>query len=189
MIGLFHLLLVELKLDGFEVLVFAEGVTLSDFNGCLLLLQYDLLLLYLLPNGYSVLVELQLLSLFLDFELASLLYLFVKFFYSPHMVDNVLLVGLSLFKQILVSLTDTFELLFLLFFGLHKVFKLLSKKLKGLLLSKLNVSLSLNLECSDLATQTSYLFSLLFFLVSLVLDLFIGLAHLSLKPTDPLDFA
>ena len=175
---LFKLLGVKFDLDSFNVLILSCGFRFCHSDSLLFLLEDLLLLLYLIPDRHSVFSEPLLITLLFNLMIPSLLDLFPQLLYTSHVVNDLLFTLLAALQEIPVSLPLPFKLFFLLFFGLDKVFKFFTKHLQSIFFSKLYVLLPLNLQDGYFSSECLDLVSLLLLFVTLVLHLFIRLAHL-----------
>jgi hypothetical protein len=162
---------------------------ISELGDLLLLLVENLLLLLdLLSEGDSLIVQPVLLPLLVNLGIPGHLDLLSQVIDGLDEVNDLLLTGLPTVHKVLVLLTGALHSFLLLLANLAQVFKLLLQVLEDLFFRELYILKRLEFECSDLIAQLLDLLSLLLLLISLVLHLFIGLGDLGLKGRDALNF-
>lgn len=160
---------------------------ISELGDLLLLLVEDLLLLLdLLSEGDSLIVQPVFLPLLVNLGIPGHLDLLSQVIYGLDEVNDLLLTGLPTVHEVLVLLTGALHAFFLLLADIAQVFKLLLQVLQDLFFRELYILKRLQFESGDLIAQLLDLLPLLLLLISLVLNLFIGLGDLSLKGRDAL---
>ena len=160
---------------------------ISELGDLLLLLVEDLLLLLdLLSEGDSLIVQPVLLPLLVNLGIPGHLDLLSQVIYGLDEVNDLLLTGLPAVHEVLVLLTGALHAFLLLLADLAQVFELLLQVLKDLFFRELYILKCLQFKSRDLIAQLLDLLSLLLLLISLVLHLLIGLGDLGLKRGDAL---
>jgi hypothetical protein len=172
-----------------QLLLSLLGFGLCLFDVLFLFVKDDSLLFNLLTKCNGLFIKFLFVALFVHLLVPCLLNLLAKFLYCAYVVVNLLLALLLAVEEVTVSLTDTLHTLVLLLSRFQKLLILFTELFEDFLFSKFYILLAHDLKRVYLRAQLLDLFPLLFFLVTLVLDLFISLAHLLLQGLDAFDLA
>lgn len=185
--GLLHLLLLVLPAELLEVRLGLSRLVLHGLHSALLLLQQLLLCCDLIPLGGLLLLELGTLLLLLELLFMCMLDLFLQLLSGVHVLDDLLLRGGLFLEELPVPRADPLVLLILLLALLNQLLVLFAQLLEDLLFRKFYVFLPLELENGDLVSEDLDLLSLVLLLVAQPLHLLVGLGHLGLECSYPLD--
>ena len=118
---------------------------------------------------------------FIDLGISSKLDLLSEIIYGLDIIDDLLLACTTAFDQILILLPCALHPLLLFLPHLAQILELLLQVLQDFLLRQLYILKGLKFEARDLIAEDLDLLSLLLLLVTLVLDLFIGLRDFRLQ--------